>query len=144
MKKVSSKLVVLLLILVLGMTMTSALVACGGGDDGGGGNEAASNETANNEDAAPVEDTAAALGPNTVDMTSEELWASYKEFSSGRNLLDITLEDLEEHLGVKAEQQDGSETNNQFFWHSNDDGGLIVLFNKETGMFTSASQAYPK
>ena len=143
MKKTSSKLVVLLLTLALGMMMAFAFAACGGG---GGG----SNDDANNEEAAAVEEDAAVeeaavLGPHTVDMTSDELWASYKEFSSGTNLSDITLQALEEHFGVTAEPQDeDSETNDYYLWHSNDDGGLVVLFNKETGKFTSASQVYPK
>jgi len=144
MKKFSSKLVALLLTLVLAMMMGSALVACGGGSNDSGANDAATSETAGNEDSTPADDAPTLLGPHTVDMTAEEMWATYKEFSSDKNLSEITLQDLEDLLGVDPEQQEGSATNNQYFWYSNDGGGLIVLFNKETGKFTSASQAYPK
>ncbi|MCL2529985.1 MAG: hypothetical protein FWE41_06600 [Coriobacteriia bacterium] len=147
MKKVTSKLVVLVLALALSMTMAFALAACGGDtsdSNSGSGSDATNSDTATVEEDA-TEEQADALGPHTLDMTSEELWASYKEFSSDKNLSDITLEALEDHLGVTAEKQEStSETNDQYFWHSNDGGGLIVLFNKETGKFTSASQAYPK
>ena len=143
MKKMMSKLVVLMLALMLAMTMTFALAACGGGNSDSGNDTATSDTNAVEEDAA--EEEATPLAPHTVDMTSEELWATYKEFSSDKNLSDISLEMLEDLLGVSAEKQDsGSETNDQYFWYSNDGGGLIVLFNKETGKFTSASQAYPK
>ena len=136
MRKASSKLAVLLLALVLGTMMVFTLTACGGGSD---------NKATNNEEAGPVEETAAALGPHTVDMTSDEMWASYKEFSEGTNLSDITLKALEEHFGVEAEQQDSdSTTNDSYMWHSNDEGGLLLLLGKETGKFVSASQAYPK
>jgi len=127
------KVIAAVLVFVLGSFI---LVGCGGG----GGNN---NASTNNGDAASATEEVTVLDPHTVDLTSDELWAKYKDFSKDIPLTDITLEKLEALLGVDPylSKEMSSEKNDWYEWYSNDGGGLVVLFSKETGKFVSASQA---
>jgi len=139
------RVIAILLVFALGLVM---LAGCGGGsgNNNSGNNNSESNNasTDNGETSSAVEDVAV-LAPYTVDMTSDELWDTYKEFSKDISLIDITYEKLVALLGVDGElsAENSSETNNFYIWHSNDGGGLVVLFKKEGGGFVSASQSYP-
>jgi len=124
---------------VLALALSSfILVGCGGG----GSND---NTAVDNEDAASVVEDVAVLEPHTVDLTSDELWAKYKDFSKDIQLTDITLEKLETLFGVDPylNKEKSSEKNDWYEWYSNDGGGIVVLFSKETGKFVSASQTNP-
>ena len=129
------KVITAVLVLVLGSFI---LVGCGGG----GGND---NASVDSEDATSTTEEITVLAPYTVDLTSDELWATYKDFSKDIPLTDITYEKLVALLGVDGylSTEKSSEKNDWYEWYSNDGGGLVVLFSKETGKFVSASQTNP-
>jgi len=134
---------VVVLILLLGFAMVLSLTACGGNDE----TDASEVESASPEVEATAPEIPEAdpeLPPYTVDMTSDELWTAYKGFSESMNLSDITLEKLQDFIGVDAEKSDEqSDTWVKYQWYTTDGGGLILLLNKDTGAFISTSQAYP-
>ena len=125
----------ILLVMVLGLMM---LAGCGSGTANDGA------ATDNGNSTPPVEETVE-LPPFTVDMTADEMWASYQELSDATSLSDITYDVIAGHFGVegKLSEEMSSETNNWYEWYSNDGGGLVFLFNKETGKFASASKTEP-
>jgi len=148
MKKSPLSIVILVFILLLGLAMAFSLTACGKGNETDASEtESASNDTptaeANSVSPENSEEDSV-LPPHTVDMTAEELWSSYKEFSEPLNLSEITLEKMQDFIGVDAEKSDEqSDTWVKYQWYTTDGGGLVLLLNKDTGAFISASQAYP-
>jgi len=129
--------IAVVLIFVLGL---GVLAGCGGG-----GSSTNNDAPADNGQEAPVAEAPVVLAPYTVDMTTDEMWETYKAFSADKNLSEISYEMLVELFGVEAElsAEDSTDKNDWYQWYANDTGGLIVLFSKDTGKFVSASMAYP-
>jgi len=114
------------LMIIVALILAFSLVACGGSD---GGDDSIADDTTDT----PI--------PGVVDLTNDELWANWTEFTSSEDISGITYETVNEHFGgVEGILSDEElDTTVKYIWYASDKGALIILFNKDTGAYVSAS-----